>query len=161
MALPLGSIKKLVVEINPLTSPDAVLHPSTPTLGPLSKVYSDTFEAWQISGSATATSDIYNASITFWGKSGAFYVPSEKVFHLDDLLKGQAWAFDTAPLGIETVTLTSLVSYFSFIDGLKGAAARVASDEKTSAFVSLTDKAVLNRDATYRRRAEYRQSLTR
>ena len=37
MALPLGSIKKLVVKITPLTSPDAVLRPSTPTLPPVTK----------------------------------------------------------------------------------------------------------------------------
>ncbi len=159
MALPLSSIKKLVVKVTPLTSPAAVLHPSTPTLPPVIKAYSATHKSWQISGSATATADIYNASLEFWGKSGAFYVDSAKVFHLDNLLNGQVWAFDTAPLGLKTVTLTSMVTYFSFIDGLKGAAPRVALDEKASAFIALRDEAFALHDAALKRRAQYRQSL--
>src|SRR5258706_7756137 len=49
MVLGIDTIKKLVVSITPLPSPDAVLHPSTPTLAPITKNYSATFKAWQIS----------------------------------------------------------------------------------------------------------------
>ena len=140
LAIKVDTIAKLVVTIEPITSPDAVLHPSTPTLAPVTKTYSATFEAWQIASTATATADIYNVSITFWGKTGGFFVDSEKDFHLENFLAGQTWAIDTAPLGLETETLVEVIPYFSFIDGLKpGAALRRVYDEQTSALLERRD----------------------
>jgi hypothetical protein len=147
VALKIETIQKLVVSIEPLASPDAIVHPATPTLAPLTKTYSATFEAWQIASTATATADIYNASITFWGKTGGFFVDSEKDFHLENFLAGQTWAIDTAPLGLETETLVEVIPYFSFIEGLKpGAALRRVYDEKTSAMLERRDAVLTSWD---------------
>lgn len=159
MAIKVDTIKKLIVTIDPLTSPDAVLHPSTPTLAPLAKTYSATFEAWQIASTATATADIYNVSITFWGKTGGFYVDSEKDFHLENFLQGQTWAIDTAPLGLETETLVEVVPYFSFIEGLKpGTALRKVYDEQTSAVLERHDAVQTNWDDARARRLRARSA---
>lgn len=127
-ALPIASIKKLVFTVTPFAlaaTQNPIPHPSTPTLGALTKKFDASFGEWDISGKATATADIYNASLTFWAKSGDFYVDNEKVYHLENLLKGTSWDFDTAPLGLKTTTLTSVLPMFSFIDGLKGASASI------------------------------------
>jgi len=153
-SLALASIQKVVVYIEPLTVPDAILHPSTPTLGTVTQTYSSSFEAWALSGSATATADIYNASLTFWGKSGNFYVDNTKVFHLEDLLKGQAWPFSTT-VGLETVTLSSVVSQFSFINGLEGATAKYVFGE-TPALVARLNEAVNRLDGAIDRRSRFR-----
>jgi hypothetical protein len=162
VAIAIGSIKKLVVSVDPLPSPDAVLHPSTPSLAPVTKTYSDTYDAWQIASSATATADIYNVSITFWGKTGGFFVDSEKDFHLENFLTGQTWAIDTAPLGLETVTLDEVVPYFSFINGLNPSSAlRRVYDEKTSALLERGDAVLTNWNATRARRLQARPQSAR
>jgi hypothetical protein len=154
-ALALASIQKVVVYVEPLTVPDAVVHPSTPTLGAVAQTYSSSFEAWALSGSATATADIYNASLTFWGKSGNFYVDNTKVFHLENLLKGQAWPFSTT-VGLETVTLNAVVSQFSFINGLESAAAKFGQAEKTPALVARLNEAGNRSDRAFDRRSRFR-----
>lgn len=107
----------LLVTITPLTRPQALLHP--PTLAPWIQTYSDKYEAWQLATTATWTADIYNVSITFWGKSGDFFVDNQGDYHLEDFEQGSTWAIDTAPLELETATLTEFVPYFDFIDGTK------------------------------------------
>lgn len=155
-SLALASIRRVVLDIQPLTVSDAILHPSTPTLGTVTKTYSSALSAWALSGTATATADIYNASLTFWGKSGKFYVDNTKVFHLEDLLKGQAWSFSTT-VGLETVTLDSVVSQFSFINGLQGASANKVFIDQTPTLESRLSKAGNVWDNAVDRRARFRQ----
>ncbi len=159
-ALPLDTITKLVVSIDPIASPDAVIHPSTPTLAAVAQVYSPTFEVWQLSSTATSVANIHNVSITFWGKSGDFVVGSEKDFHLEDFPTGASWSIDTAPLGIESVTLTKVIPYFSFIDGLDTLARRIY-DEKTSELIAIRGQAVASWDAAWARRQQRREALQR
>lgn len=160
VAIDVGSIKKLVVTVDPIEKADAKIHPSTPTLSEISKTYSATFETWQLSGSATAVADIYNVKLTMWGKSGDFFVDSADAFHLEDYTKGTQWAFDTAPLGIESETLTKVVPYFSFINGLKGAARWVYNDE-TKDLIAQHDRAASTWQATQARRQQFREQNQR
>ena len=145
-ALAIASVKKLVFKVTPFAlgaTQNPIPHPSTPTLGALTKTYNASFNEWAIAGKATATADIYNASLTFWAKSGDFFVDNEKVYHLENLLKGTSWSFDTSPLGVETTTLTSVLPLFSFIDGLKGANASIhAGDPLTIALLRRRNEAV-------------------
>ncbi len=154
MALPLSSIDKLVLSVTPMARPEAVLHPSTPTLGPLTKEYT-ALEWWQISGTATSTADIYNVKLAFWGKVGEFFVDEADAFHSEDFLQGQPWAFETIA-GIDSVTLDEVVSHFSFIDGREGALASVHLDERDTALVKTRDRAVSLWDAAEQRRNEHR-----
>jgi hypothetical protein len=160
VAIDVASIKKLVVTINPIEKADATIHPSTPTLSEITKTYSSSFKTWQLAGSATAVADIYNVKITMWGKSGDFFVDSADAFHLDDYLKGTKWDFDTAPLGIESETLTKVVPYFSFIDGLQGAARWVYSEEVKD-IVAKRDVAIQGWDAARARREQVRAQTAR
>jgi hypothetical protein len=155
MQLKLETVTKLVVTITPLPRPNADLHPSTPTITPLMQTYSDTFDAWQIATTATATADIYNVAVTFWGKSGAFFVDNQGDYHLENFIKASTWAIDTAPLGLETATLSKVVPYFDFIDGLKSAARRVY-DAETSTTLAVRRDAFANREATRARRERAR-----
>lgn len=145
-ALAIASIKTLVFKVTPFAlaaTQNPIPHPSTPTLGALTKTYDASFNEWAIAGKATATADIYNASLTFWAKSGDFYVDNEKVYHLDNLLKGTSWSFDTSPLGVKTTTLTSVLPLFSFIDGLKSANASIhTGDPLTTALLRRRNDAV-------------------
>ncbi|HVY32322.1 MAG TPA: hypothetical protein VHB79_37555 [Polyangiaceae bacterium] len=155
VAIDVDSIKKLVVTINPIEKADAKIHPSTPTLSEITKTYSSTFKTWQLAGTATAVADIYNVKITMWGKSGDFFVDSADAFHLDDYLEGTQWAFDTAPLGIESETLTKVIPYFSFLDGLQGAARWVYSEE-VKELAATRELAVQGWDAARARREQVR-----
>jgi hypothetical protein len=157
-ALAIASIKKLVLEVTPFQTTGAIPHPSTPTIGALTKTYSTTFKRWQISGTATATANIYNASITFWGKSGDFYVDNQKVYHLEDLLMGTSWAFDTMPVGgLETATLTSVLPLVTFIDGLQGASASIHTlDPQNAAIVRKRNDALTVWQGAADLRARYR-----
>ena len=137
MALPLGSIAKLVVTLTPMARPEAVIHPSTPTLGPLTKEFT-ALEWWQISGMATSTADIYNVKLTFWGKVGEFFVDDCNAFHSEDFLQGQSWAYETIT-GIDSVELDEVVSHFSFIDGTS-TAARIRLNERDSALWDAADE---------------------
>jgi hypothetical protein len=70
------------------------------------------------------------------------------------------WAFDTAPLGIESATLTKVIPYFSFIDGLQGAARWVYSDEVKD-LVATRDLAIQAWDAARARRERVRNQTAR
>ena len=156
--LPIASIKTLVLKVTPFKTTGAVPHPSTPTIGALTKTYSTTFKRWQISGLATAVADIYNVNITFWGKTGDFYVDNQKVYHLDNLLKDTTWAFDTMPVGgLEAETLTSVLPLVSFIDGLQGASASIhALDPQSVAIVRKGNDALTVWQSALDLRARYR-----
>jgi len=159
-ALAIASIKKLVLVVTPFKASGAVPHPSAPTIGALTKTYSSSFKRWQISGTAAVTADIYNASITFWGKSGDFYVDNQKVYHLENLLKGTSWAFDTMPVGgLETPTLTSVLPLASFIDGLQGASASIHTlDPQSAALVRKGNDALGVWQSALELRARYRNA---
>jgi hypothetical protein len=118
--VPLDSIKKIVLHVQGLDRPKAKLHPSTPTVGTVTKTLDPQLNWWNFSGMATSVADIYNVKIEFWGKSGGFIVGKTDDFHLDNFLKGDVWSFATQA-GIDNPTLDSFTQYFDFIDGPQGA----------------------------------------
>lgn len=70
-------------------------------------------------------------------------------------LRSSTIAEREAPLGLETATLSKVVPYFDFIDGLKSAARRVY-DAETSATLAVRGDAFANREATRARREQAR-----
>ncbi len=120
-SVPIDSIKQLSVEIMAMARPNAVLHPSTPTLNQSTKALDPQLDWWTFSGGATSVADIYNVKLEFWGKSNGVVVGKSAAFHSENFLKGMSWTFETLA-GIESETLDSTTSYFSFIDGPQGAA---------------------------------------
>ncbi len=128
--VPIDSIKRVVVSIEALVDPSAVPHPSAPRLSPLTKTRSGQY--WAISGTATSIADVYNISIDFYGKTGKFFVAQDTVFHLENFLTGQTWAFDTSPSGLETTTLDEVVPILDFIEGTDTTAFEPAFESDTS-----------------------------
>jgi hypothetical protein len=158
VAIPIADIVKLVVTIEPLSVPDAVVHPMTPTLSAVTQTYSATFQEWALSATAESTADIHNVSLTFWGKDGDFFVDSEIDYHLEDFLSGSTWAVDTSPLGLKTVKLSKVVPYFTFIEGVEGAALRVRHDARTSQLLQARSQAFASFDAARDRRRAFRSA---
>jgi len=128
--VPIDSIKRVVVSIEALVDPSAVPHPAAPRLSPLTKTLSG--QRWAISGTATSIADVYNVSIDFFGKTGKFFVDRETVYHLENFLTAQTWAFDTSPLGLETTTLDEVVPILDFIEGTDTTAFEPALERDTS-----------------------------
>jgi hypothetical protein len=133
--VPLSSIAKVSITVAALERPDAVAHPSTPTLSNVQKSYDAGLQWWQFSATATATADVYNLKTEFWGKSKGLIVGKSAGFHSGDLLKGQTWQVATIA-GIDSTTLDSFTPYVSFIDGLSGAL-RVRYDAATRKLVDV------------------------
>lgn len=156
----LDAIETLVATIDALPVPDAVLHPATPTLSELERTYSAEYEAWVISGTATATADINTVRLEFWGKDGDFFVGSDFAYHGEDFLAGETWEASTAPLGIAATSLTEVVGYFSFITGL-GAEARVHFDARARELNERRNDAARSFEETRARYAELRRRLGR
>jgi uncharacterized protein YheU (UPF0270 family) len=154
MALPLGSIEKLVIEVTPMARPEAVIHPSTPTLAPIKKEYSN-LDWWVFSGTATAKADIYNVKLAFWGKVGEFFVGDTSAFHMDDFLKGQTWEFQTLS-GVDSEKLDDVVTYFDFINGTEAGVARLKLNERDAALATAKGEAVKLWQGTELRREQFR-----
>jgi hypothetical protein len=152
----LASIKSLNLTISSLEENSAVPHPLAPKVGALTKTFDSLEKDWAVSGSASAASSaIYNLSLSFWGKSGSFYVDTQKVYHLDDFLPGDVWAFDTAPLGLAATTLDSLVYTSDFIEGTKPAAQVAGGTTATSPLAEAASLAQGVEQAALARRARW------
>jgi hypothetical protein len=148
--LPIASAKKLVIEVTPMARPEAVLHPSTPELGPLTKEFTN-LDWWVVSGRATAKADIYNVEVAFWGKVGEFFVDDSADFHSEDFLQGQTWDFETIA-GIDSVQLDEVVTYFDFIEGSSGALARRSLSPRDAELATARSAATTAWDAARARR---------
>jgi hypothetical protein len=152
--LPIASAKKLVLSVTPMARPEAVLHASTPALGPIMKEYTN-LDWWIMSGQATSKADIYNVKLAFWGKVGEFFVDDSAAFHSEDFLKGQTWDFETIA-GIDAVNLDEVVSYFSFIDGRSTAQPRLRLSERDAELLTARSSASVTWNAADLRRQQYR-----
>ncbi|HWZ92688.1 MAG TPA: hypothetical protein VNW92_27670 [Polyangiaceae bacterium] len=132
-AIDLAAISTLDVTLSSLEVDTAVPHPLAPKVGTLQKTYDSLGMDWTVSGSATAASSpIYNIDVTFWAKSGAFYVDNQDVFHLDDFLPGSVWSFDTSPGGLAAMPLDELTYTDEFIEGTTPAAKVAGGNAPTS-----------------------------
>ena len=87
-----------------------------------------------------------------------FYVDTQKVYHLENLLKGTSWAFDTMAVGgLETPMLTSVLPLASFIDGLQGASASIHTlDPQNAAVLSKRNDTLSVWQSAVDLRARYR-----
>lgn len=150
--VPLGSIAKVSITVEALERPDAVVHPSTPTLSNLQKKLDTVLEWWQFSATAKSVADVYNLKVEFWGKSAGLVVGKSAGFYDGDFLKGQTWDVATIA-GIESTTIDSFTPYVSFLDGVEGAL-RVRYDAATQ---KLVDAQQLARVSW--KEAEQRQAL--
>jgi hypothetical protein len=136
-AIDLSGIRTAEIAFSTGPSSGAVPHPLAPLVASSAVTEHSSLGAgyWSVSGSMTATGTIYNlAAEAYMISSAGLIVGNETAFHLETLLQGTIWPFETIA-AYEGPRPTDHLLFTDFIEGAEmlelGLGARVADEVST------------------------------